>query len=199
MDDDSSDVPIVPFKNLFIIEGRQIFDFVQATILKKSSPICQIVGHKTSVYQIPGTGDYICVTEDNDLDQSALTTELLTPWLEKAQKTFIFSFQSAYTYNTDKEFDKRCFIRSISNIAPEVEFEGITAMEDCNIVYGVSAGGKFEWFFFTVCHALNQFSFVFFSFNLATHSQIAIHLLCRLHGLCTGRFVGCFVRSKAIQ
>lgn len=144
MDDDSSGAPIKSFKNLFIIEGRQIFDFVQTTILKKLGPICQIEGHKTSVYSIPGTGDFICVTEDTDLDQSALTTELLTPWLEKADKTFLFSFQSAYTYNTDKEFDKRCFIRTISNTASDVEFEGVTAMEDCNIVYGISAGGKFK-------------------------------------------------------
>lgn len=141
MDEDSSDADIRSFKRFFIVEGREIFNFVQTTVLKKSSPICQIDGCKTSVYKIPGTGDYICVSEDNDLDQSAQITELLSPWLQKAEKTFLFSFLSAYTYNTDKEFDKRCFIRTISNTVSDVELDGITAMEDCNIVYGISAGG----------------------------------------------------------
>lgn len=141
MDEDTSHADIEPFKRFFIVEGRDIFNFVQTTLLKKLSPLCVIDGYKTSIYQLHGTGDYICVSEDNDLDQSAQMTELLSPWLQKAEKTFFFSFQSAYTYNTDKEFDKRCFIRTISNTTPEVELDGISTMEDCNIIYGISAGG----------------------------------------------------------
>lgn len=142
MDEDASEANVVPFKRLFIIEGHEILSFVQTTILKQLNPVCQIDGYKTSVYKIPTTGDYICVSEDNDLDQSAKTTELLSPWLKKAEKTYLISFKSAYTYNTDQEFDKRCFIRTISNTKPDVEFDGIAPMEDSNIVYGVSAGGK---------------------------------------------------------
>lgn len=135
---------IVSFKNLFIIEGRDIFDFVQTTILKKLSPECQIDGCKTSVYKL-STGDYLCVSEENDLDQIAQITELLAPWMEKAEQTFLFPFQSAYTYNTQQEFDKRCFIRTISNASIAVnEPKVIAPMEDCNIVHGLSAGGKMK-------------------------------------------------------
>lgn len=142
MDEDRSDADITSFKRMFIIEGREIFDFVQSTVLKKLTPICQIDGRKISVYQMPSGVDYVCVCEENDLDQSAQMTELLSPWLEKAEKTYLFSFQSAYTYNTEQEFDKRCFIRTITNTVSEVEVDGLAPMEDCNIVYGISAGGK---------------------------------------------------------
>lgn len=144
MDEDVSEVNVVPFKRLFIIEGHEILNFVQSTILKQLSPICQIDGYKTCVYKISATGDHICVSEDNDLDQSAKMTELLSPWLKNAEKTYLISFKSAYTYNTDQEFDKRCFIRTISNTIPDVVFDGIAPMEDSNIVHGVSAGGTMK-------------------------------------------------------
>lgn len=143
MDEDSSGgvSSVDPFKNLFIFEGQQIFDFVQTAILKKLSPLCQIDGYKTSVYKLPSTGDHIVVTEDSDLDQTGQMTELLSPWLEKAEIVYLFPFRSAYTYNTQDEFDKRCFIRTISNTTVEKVLDGMAAMEDCNIVYGLSAGG----------------------------------------------------------
>lgn len=142
MDEDCADAKnIEKFRNLFIVEGQQIFDFVQTTVLKKLTPICQIDEHKVSVYKIAPTGDFICVSEDNDLDQSAQLTELLSPWLQKADQVFLFAFKSAYTYNTNEQFDKRCFIRTISNTTVEKTLDGMTAMEDCNILYGLSAGG----------------------------------------------------------
>lgn len=142
MDDERSGADIKPFKRLFIVEGLQVFDFIQSTVLKKLNPVCQVVGYKMSVYQLESNADdYICVCEDNDLDQSAQITELLAPWLAKAEKCYLFPFQSAYIYNTDQKFDKRCFIRTISNAAVDVEFEGMAPMEDCNILNGISAGG----------------------------------------------------------
>lgn len=142
MEEDSLGVnSIAPFKNLFIFEGQQIFDFVQTAILKKLGPVCQIDGYNTSVYKLPNTGDYIVVTEDSDLDQTGQMTELLSPWLEKAEIVYLFPFRSAYTYNTQDEFDKHCFIRTIANTTVEKVLDGMTAMDDCNIVYGLSAGG----------------------------------------------------------
>lgn len=142
MDEDTSNADnIVLFKNLFIVEGQEIFNFMQTTILKKLSPVCQIDGYKTSVYKL-STGDYICISEDNDLDQSAQMTELLLPWLQKAEQTYLFPFKSAYTYNTQQEFDKRCFIRTISNNTTTEDENEFAPMEDCNIVYGLSAGGN---------------------------------------------------------
>lgn len=138
MDEDSSGDSIVKsFKNLFIVEGEGIFDFMETCVLKLSVKLCQIDGHKTSIYRLTSTGDYICVSEDNDLDQSAQMTELLVPWLKQAEQTYVFPFKSAYTYNTQQEFDKSCFIRTIGN-NNENEF---APMEDGNITYGLAAAG----------------------------------------------------------
>lgn len=135
MDEQRANAEIEPFARLFIVEGLQIFDFIQATVLKQLSPICQTTGYKMSIYQLPQTGDYVCVCEDNDLDQSAEVTALLLPWLTKAKKTYIFPFHSAYAYNTERDFDKRCFIRTISNAGVDGDLGAIMEpMEDCNFV-----------------------------------------------------------------
>lgn len=166
MDEDASDAnQIGAFKNLFVLDGRDIFDFVQSTVLKRLSPLCQIDGCKTSVYKLSTTGDYLCVTEDSELDQAAQITDLLSPWLQKAENTFIFTFKSAYSYNTSEVFDKRCFIRTISNNTFDSGLESVAPMEDCNIVHGVSAGGAFTFKMFQDFYLIFQFRF--FSFNLA--------------------------------
>lgn len=135
---------IVKFKNFYILEGRDIFNFIQSTVLKKLSPICQIDGCKISVYKLPTNSEYLCISEDTDLDQAGTITDLLSPWLSKAENVFVFTFKSAYSYNTDKKFDKRCFVRTISNnFTIDIGgLEFVAPMEDCNIIHGVSAGGK---------------------------------------------------------
>lgn len=144
MDEDFGDTDkIVKFKNFYVFEGREIFDFIRTTVLKKLSPICQIDGCKTSVYKLATSSEYLCISEETDLDQAATITDLLTPWLSKAENVFVFTFKSAYSYNTDTKFDKRCFIRTISNNTIDIgDFEFVAPMEDCNIIYGVSAGGE---------------------------------------------------------
>lgn len=195
--DEEASVVIEPFKRFFIVEGRQIFDFVQTTVLKKLGPLCQITGYNTSVYKIPDTGDYIVVSEDNALDQTGQMTELLSPWLEKAEQTFLFTFQSAYTYNTQDEFDKRCFIRTISNTKIETDVDGIAPMEDCNIVYGISAGGKNANFNSIQTVSKNVICFCF-SFNMASYSETTFHMLCSLHGLYESRFVCSITGSEVV-
>lgn len=76
------------------------------------------------------------------MDQFGEMTELLSPWLEKAEMVYLFPFQSAYTYNIDEDIDKHCFFRTISNTTVEKVLDGMTAMEDGNLIYGLSAGGE---------------------------------------------------------
>lgn len=136
---------IKKFRNFYVLEGREIFNFIQSTVLKKLSPICQIDGCKTSIYKLAISGDYLCISEDTDLDQTATITDLLSPWLLKAENVFVFTFKSAYSYNTDKKFDKRCFVRTISNnMSIDIGLEFCAPMEDCNIIHGISAGGEFS-------------------------------------------------------
>lgn len=143
MDDEQSGADVKPFKRLFIVEGLKIHDFIQTTVLKQLTAVCQADGYKLSVYRLEANaGDYMCVCEDNDLDKSAQITELLAPWMAKAEKCYLFPFQSAYIYNTDKKFDKHCFIRTISNAAVDVQLKDMEPMEDCNILNGISSGGN---------------------------------------------------------
>lgn len=145
MDEDSSDQnEVKPFDRFYIIEGRQLFDFINSTILKNSTPLCQLENYKTAIYELPASKCVICLSEGNDIDRTAQITELLKPWIEKAKQTYAFSFQAAYSYNTTKEFDKRCFVRSICSRGNESEtakLDFVEGMEDCNMVYGVAAGG----------------------------------------------------------
>lgn len=144
MDEDCCDTDkIVKFKNFYVLDGRGIFDFIQSTVLKTLSPICQIDGYKTSVYKLATTSEYLCISDTTDLDQAATITDLLSPWLSKAENVFVFTFKSAYSYNTDKKFDKRCFVRTISNSKIDIDgLDFVAPMEDCNIIHGVSAGGE---------------------------------------------------------
>lgn len=189
MDDEPINTDMIEaFGSFFLIEGRQISDFVQTTILKKLQPICQIDSHNTSIFRV-SEFDYLCVIDDSVLDHAAQITELLAPWLKKAQNVYAFKFQSAYLYNTTEKFDKRCFIRTIPSTTDHFGFDFIAPMEDCNIVHGVSAGG---WLILVViCHQsevsmvirtlffggkrssqLKLFLFSFpFSVNMEPHSQ----------------------------
>lgn len=145
MNDDENEENIQKFKRFFVIEGRQVFDFVQAACLKNLHPTCQIDGHKTSVYKLPSTGDFLCVTEDMDLDASTSAVELLMPWLKNAEQTYVFTVLSQHLHNTTEPVsDKRCFVRTISNSEANVSLNCLAPMEDCNIITagGISAGGK---------------------------------------------------------
>lgn len=147
MDDENENgLDIAAFDTFFIIEGKQIFDFVNKTTLKGALPVCQIDTQKTAIYSFPENDYVICLTEGNDLNTTGQITELLKPWLEKAKRTVSVSIQPAYSYNTEKKFDKRCFVRSISAYGggSGKALDYVEPLEDCNIVHGVSAGGKFR-------------------------------------------------------
>lgn len=185
MDEESKDkTGVASFENLFVFEGKQIFDFINQTILKNISPTCQLENYKTAVYRLPGSNDVVCLSEGSDIDRTAQITELLLPWIDAAKQVIAFSFQAAYSYNTTKEFDKRCFVRSLhaidsesDSIDPNLAF--VEPMEDCNMIYGVSAGGKeiFCLFYFPV---VNIFS-IFCSIDHPLQKQKTISLLCCLH------------------
>lgn len=57
------------FARLFIIEGKEIFDFINKTVLKGAHPICQLTTQKTAVYNFPQHKYVVCVTEGNDFNR----------------------------------------------------------------------------------------------------------------------------------
>lgn len=142
MDEDLEANPVInAFERFVVIEGNHIFDFINKTVLKGAQPVCQLSTQRTAVYSFPANGYAICVTEGTDLNATGQITELLKPWLEAAKETIAISVQPAYVYNTEKRFDRRCFVRGISaGSAKRLAY--VEPLEDCNIVHGISAGGE---------------------------------------------------------
>lgn len=147
MDEDASAQQldqVDPIDRFYVFEGRQIFDFLNAILLKNTMPICQLESFKTAVYKLPNTNSVVCLTEGNEINRTAQITEMLRPWIKVAKETFAFAFQPTYSYHSERDFDRQCFVRSIGGSrakrTPKLHF--VEPMEDCNMISGVSAGGK---------------------------------------------------------
>lgn len=132
-----------PIDRFYVFEGRQIFDFFNAILLKSTMPICQLESYKTAVYKLPHTNSVICLTEGNELNRTAQITEMLRPWINAAKETFAFAFQPTYSYYSERNFDRMCFVRSICDNRPvdTTKLGFVEPMEDSNMISGVSAGG----------------------------------------------------------
>lgn len=141
MDDDSlAQDNVTPIDRFYVFEGRQIFDFLNAILLKNTMPICQLENYKTAIYKLPDSNAVICLTEGNDIDRTAQITEM-----RAAKDTYAFAFQPNHMYHSERQFDRRCFIRSICERQPiddDKLKKLIEPMEDCNMISGVAAGGK---------------------------------------------------------
>lgn len=148
MDEDASNQELdrmEPIDRFYVFEGRQIFDFFNAILLKSTMPICQLESYKTAVYKLPHTNSVICLTEGNELNRTAQITEMLRPWINAAKETFAFAFQPTYSYYSERNFDRMCFVRSICGNRPvdTTKLDFVEPMEDSNMISGVSAGGIF--------------------------------------------------------
>lgn len=132
------------FDKFFIIEGRQLSDFINKAVLKNLSPICQLENYNTAIYVPPDTNYVICLTDCVDINISAQITELLKPLISLSKITISFSFKPAYSYYSNKNFDKRCFVRTLTNDqdSEQLDLDYVQPIEDSNIIFGVSAGGK---------------------------------------------------------
>lgn len=128
----------------YVFEGRRIFDFLNAILLKNTMPLCQLESFKTAIYRVPHTNSVVCLTEGNEINRTAQITEMLWPWIKAAKETITFAFQPTYSYHSDRDFDRQCFVRSIcgSRPADASKLKFVEPMEDCNMISGVSAGGN---------------------------------------------------------
>lgn len=133
-----------PIDRFYVFEGRQIFDFLNAILLKNTLPICQLDNFKTAVYKLPHTNSVICLTEGNEINRTAQITEMLWPWIKVANETIAFAFQPTYSYHSERDFDRQCFVRRIcdSRSVDTEKLKFVEPMEDCNMISGVAAGGK---------------------------------------------------------
>jgi hypothetical protein len=110
---------------------------INPSILKKRSPIAKLNGHKVEIFQVDSF--IICVVEVKDLNYFATITELLEPWISKAENCIIVSLQSLSDYKAE-EVQESCIIRSINS-----KLNDIAALEAPNFITGVGAGvGSFR-------------------------------------------------------
>lgn len=121
-----------------VIEGSRISEFVNTAILKDKSPICKLVGGSGAIYLLTDT-KVVYISEENDLNLSGLTTELLQNWLQIAKRVITISIQPQVLYKGTDWSDVKSFvfIRGINS-----EMEDIKELEAPNFITGVSAGGK---------------------------------------------------------
>lgn len=119
-------------QNFIVIEGNNALNLVHPSLLKKTSPLAKLDGHKVEIFQI---NDFtICIVEEKDLNYFATITELLEPWIKAAENCSIVSLQSLSEYKAE-DVEETCIIRSISS-----KFSDIPPLEVPNFITGTSAG-----------------------------------------------------------
>lgn len=119
-------------QNFIVIEGNNAMNLVSPSILKKTSPMAKLEGHKVEVFNLPNVT--ICVVEEKNLNYFATITELLEPWIKIAEHCTIVSLQSTSEFKSD-EVMETCIVRSIKSSLADVP-----ALEAPNFITGVVAG-----------------------------------------------------------
>lgn len=124
--------PVEKIKNFVVVEGTNALNVIQPSILKKTSPVAKLDGHKVELFEIENFT--ICVVEEKDLNYFATISELLEPWTSKAENFTVVSLQSASEYKAE-EVPESCIVRSINS-----KFTDIAQLEVPNFITGVGAG-----------------------------------------------------------
>lgn len=119
-------------KNFIIIEGTNALNVAYPSVLKKTTPIAKLDGHKVEIFQLE---DFtVAVVEEKDLNYFATITELLEPWIKAAENCTIVSLQSTSEYKAE-DVPESCFVRSINS-----RFADVQSLDAPNFITGVGAG-----------------------------------------------------------
>lgn len=92
------------------------------------------------MYEYPDQNLIICLCEEKDLNSFGLITELLLPWISKAENVFGMSFQAFILYKgiPSETIINGCFIRSINS-----KLKNVINLKRPNFITGLLASGKF--------------------------------------------------------
>lgn len=122
------------FKNFIIVDGMKALDILQPAVLKKTPPVASLDGHKVEIFKLDD--DLIlCAIEENNLNYFATITELLEPWITKADKCMVLSLQSISEFKSEN-LPESCVIRSIG----KSHLNDVQLLEVPNFITGVAAG-----------------------------------------------------------
>lgn len=109
-------------------------DILQPSVLKKSPPVASLTGHKVEIFTLQ-SDLILCVIEENNLNYFATITELLEPWIMKADECLLLSLQSISEFKSET-VPESCVIRSIGKSS----LADVQLLEVPNFITGVAAG-----------------------------------------------------------
>jgi len=139
LEETSQDENILESELFLILEGRNIEDFSEKTVLKNAKKIGTIPTEKTksALYYNPEKKTLIAVLHE-DLTNSGEITGLLLSYAKKAKNVITFSFRKKTEYkseNFQQVKDTITFLRGINS-----RLTYIKELETPNFISGVSAG-----------------------------------------------------------
>lgn len=137
------------FKTFILVEGHSAYirDF-RATVLKNCQPLCTLTYHKTAIFTFPSDDVALCLNEEGDENHFALITNMMRPYIDRAERAFVISTQHKSQYKgyvrDANEFEDAVFIRSLcsnkSIVNDKDHRQTIESLPIPNIITGVAAG-----------------------------------------------------------
>lgn len=109
-------------------------DILQPSVIKKSSPVASLIGHKVEVFKLE-QDLILCVVEENNLNYFSTITELLEPWITKAETCTVLSLQSISEFKSETS-PESSVIRSIG----KSQLKDVKVLEVPNFITGIAAG-----------------------------------------------------------
>ncbi|XP_011179167.2 uncharacterized protein LOC105210107 [Zeugodacus cucurbitae] len=124
-------------KIFLVIEGKEVSDFVEASLLERARKICKFPSPKSSLHYVQDKELLIALLQE-DLTNSGELTELLLPYAKEAEKVITLTVKSKIEYQSENlrnVRDEITFLRGINSKLPQVE-----ELEPPNFIVGVAAG-----------------------------------------------------------
>ncbi|XP_053969594.1 uncharacterized protein LOC128871677 [Anastrepha ludens] len=124
-------------KMFLLIEGADVSDFVEASLLQDARKICKLPSANSSLHYINDKELLIALLQE-DLTNSGEVTELLLPYAKQAETVITLTVKSKIEYQSEnllKIRDEITLLRGINSKMSQVE-----ELEAPNFVAGVAAG-----------------------------------------------------------
>lgn len=127
----------LPSKIFLIIEGKDVTEFVETSLLEGARKICKLPSPKSYLHYMQDQEILVALLQE-DLTNSGEVTELLLPYAKEAEKVITLTVKSKIEFQSENlkcVRDDITFLRGINSNLPQVE-----ELEPPNFIVGVAAG-----------------------------------------------------------
>ncbi|KAH8358845.1 hypothetical protein KR093_002786 [Drosophila rubida] len=124
---------------LVLVEGPQITEFCNSSLLQDAKHICSIPAKGSSLHLNP-TKAHLVATLEEDFNNSGEVTELLLPYAQLAKKVLTITVKPKMDYKSEdinRYRDEVAIVHSIGGTAAD---KTISKLEAPNFISGVAAG-----------------------------------------------------------